>query len=344
MNLYLCSPASAQGRTIARLVNSYCPNICIIGLLLPGENPFYCKKISRFEYVNKLELSLISGRILPTGAESTKFFLERGDVFFGNILLKKDALKVFDKPWIIKQAEFSKVPVPQTWTEIEQIEKYPVFFKQRYEKGGGDRGVAYNYRDIPANGFESLMFQEYIDSPGTYGVSFIARNGKIIAVHTHYERESNPPAGGSAVFIENFHDTRLETYTANLLSQLNYSGWGLAEFKYCPKRNDYVFMEINAKFWASCALAFANEPTFAKLLFNIDKPNEKIHRILYMNRALRRGPCFLLKNIYYIKNSQFVLFPGILSSFIIGVLPLFMINMLRNIKNLLSTLYKNPVC
>src|SRR5690606_40910508 len=122
-------------------------------------------------------------------------------------------------------------------------------------------------------------------------------NGEIKVMYTHFEEASIPITGGSAVSIRSFTDSRLETHTKNIIKKINYSGWGLAEYKYCERRNDYVFMEINAKFWASCQLAFDNEPKFSALLLNIIKPAENNDRILFLNRFLRNVLLLFISNL-----------------------------------------------
>jgi len=130
-------------------------------------------------------------------------------------------------------------------------------------------------------------------------VGFIARDGNILCSFTHFEKESIPKAGGSAVIIEKCEEQKLVEYTRLIVKKLAYSGWGLAEYKYCDKRHDFVMMEINSKFWASCEFAFRNNPLFMKYLFGIDSKNENIHGMLYVDRAIERGFMFCLMNIKY---------------------------------------------
>lgn len=321
-DLYICSPASAQTRAIIRLIKQYRPDVRIHGVLFDTEQASRDPAIHRFVPVAELDGLGARNDILPTGAWSTEYLLERGDVRFGDVCLKREALKVFDKRWILAQAEACGIPYPHTWHAVEDIERYPIFFKQKFEQGGGTRGIARAHQDIPAAHTDALIYQEYIDSPGTYGVGFIAVDGKILVSHGHFEKESLPESGGSAVVLERFIDEKLMAHTEKILAQIAYTGWGLAEFKYCPLRDDYVFMEINAKFWASCELAFANEPGFAKLLFNIDKPAENIERMVFLNRYLRRGVKFSISNAKTLAAARVVVDPQILRAAALGLIPL----------------------
>ena len=48
-------------------------------------------------------------------------------------------------------------------------------------------------------------------------------------------------------------------------------------------------MEVNAKFWASIELAFMNNSTFLKELFDIDYTAPKIPSVIFMDRLTNYG-------------------------------------------------------
>lgn len=322
MIIYLCSPGSDQSQTLARLLRQYTQHR-IVGVLFEDETRFISRNIDEFVSYRDLDNLPGDGLILPTGARSTQFMLERGDVTCGSVVLTRDALRVFDKPWIIALAAACRVPTPITWLRVEDIGDYPAFFKELRERGGGRRGIARQPAEIPASGRDELIYQEYIDSPGTYGVGFIARRGEILTSHAHFEAISIPPSGGSAVALRSIADPRLDEYARRIIAQLGYSGWGLVEFKYCPKRDDYVFMEVNAKFWASLELALANQPLFAELLFGIETPEQAIVGMVFLNRYLQRGLLFAVRNLPLLlrPDTRLSVYPGLLKSFILGLVP-----------------------
>lgn len=291
----ILTPQSDQARVLLRLLSKYIEDVEIIAIAMSSKE--LPRSLGDYASVAEYEGHESTACFVPTGAVSTRFLLEKGDVIIGSIILTKTALRVFDKPWIIAHAAAIGIPVPATWRRLEDVKEFPLFYKQRIEQGGGVRGIAQCAADIPASNREQLIFQEFIDNQGTYGVGFLADKGRLLAVHTHFERESIPKEGGSAVIIERFNDDRLLKHTKRLIMSLNYSGWGLAEFKYCPRRDDYVFMEINAKFWASCEFAFVNEPAFLKFLFGIESKEQPINRMIFIDRAFQRGLWFMLKNI-----------------------------------------------
>lgn len=322
MNIYLCSPGSDQSQALARLLKRYTQHR-IIGVLFEDETPFISRNIETFMSFRELDKLPLEAMVLPTGAKSTQFLLEKGDVTCGSVVLTREALRVFDKPWMLAQATACQVPVPVTWLKAGEIQHYPTFFKEQRERGGGRRGIARQPTELPASGQDELIYQEYIDSPGTYGVGFIARQGEILTSHTHFEAISIPASGGSAVALRSITDPKLNEYTQRIISQLGYSGWGLVEFKYCPKRNDYVFMEVNAKFWASLELALANQPLFAELLFGIETPEKAIVGIVFLNRYLQRGILFAIRNLPLLlrPDTRLSIYPGLLKSFVLGLIP-----------------------
>lgn len=311
---YIFSPFSEQSYFIAAILKKYYPSAVLYGVLIPEEKSFFIKVPKNLRSILKIkDLSVLDegGCIIPTGAISTKYCLEKKNIFLGEIIHKSVNLRVFNKPWLLNEAMSCGVLIPETWDSIESIAKFPVFYKQKYETGGGIRGVAYKNEKIPNVDQDSLIFQEFIISKGTYGVSFLAHEGRMICQNTHFERESIPEDGGSAIIIESFEDERLLINTKKLLSHLNYSGWGVVEFKYCEKRKNYVLMEINAKFWASCEFAFVNEPIFLKKLFDIDSNETAVDSILFVDRAAKRGFIFFIKSIIgYRGKVRFCIYPN----------------------------------
>lgn len=309
--IYIFNPGLDQALAIARLLRRYYEGN-IIGVTLLDKEFYPCSRLyDSIIPASWVNLNAPDIRLIPTGALSTRYLLElRGDITLGQITLKRSALRVYDKLWIIRHAQRIGIPVPITWSQSEEIPGYPVFYKPAFEKGGGNRGIAYKAGDLPKNK-NGLIFQEVIQGKGTYGVAFLAEQGKLLAYEAHYEVESYPKPGGSAIIIERFYDQRLIEYSQRLLEALGYSGWGLIEFKYCPYREDYVFMEVNAKFWASCEFTFRNNPLFLKLLFDIDSKEKPIVRMFFVERAAARGLWFLV--VHFVKllgRSELCIYPG----------------------------------
>jgi len=236
--------------------------------------------------------SMVNGDlVIPTGAKSTYQEIARnGSLSLGNITFERSNLVVFDKPETLGIVSEIGVPTPETYYDIDEIPGYPVFYKQDFETGGGARGILWNKAGcerIPQDA--GLIYQEFIDSSPTYCVAFLARRGSMIASFIHKELLSHPHVGGSGVVVTTVDDPRLIEYSERILRRLNFSGWGLIEFKHCPKRDDYVFMEVNAKFWASIELAFMNNAAFLKELFGIEYTGPKWPDAIFMDRLAEYG-------------------------------------------------------
>lgn len=302
------SPGLDQARAIGRLLGQADHAPSLKGVLMPGEaKPLLRHPFDEIIALGDVDPPELPG-FIPTGSQATAFLLERGDVRLGEVTMSQEALCFYDKNWSIDAALAAGVPAPETWKTVADIEAFPVFFKSATE-GGGQRGIAYSLEDIPADSSD-LIFQEYIDSPGTYGVAIVAAEGTLRAKHTHYEVESYPKFGGSAIVIERIVDERLHNYAERLIRHTRFSGWGLVEFKYCPRRDDYVFMEVNAKFWASSEFAFRNEPQLAHLLFGAVPVEGPCRRMIFMHRAFQRGPGFLMKLPKIIQDGELRFVPG----------------------------------
>lgn len=323
--IYILQPCLDQAIAIARLLREGGYKGQLVALFLPSER--IRKEVltiySSHDVIENYNSLPDDGLIVPTGALSTQSLLQRQDLFLGEICMNRQALLCFDKIRFIRFCQKHGFPVPMTWETPGEIplNEFPVFYKQRHEKGAGIRGIEFRPSDIPREGIRDLIFQEYIRSRGTYGVGFLASEGQIITAHVHYEIESLPPEGGSAVIIEAVlqPDGRLLSLVEKLLVTLRYSGWGLAELKYDSRKKEYVFMEINAKFWASCELALRNEPSFLNLLFGVEVRKEYIKRAVFLNRALARGPLFVISHLSEFKRSRVICYPGLTRDFVYGL-------------------------
>lgn len=291
---YVLSPALDQAVFVASLLREHDPDVSVAGVFMP-EEPRTRVSSCFSAGMSWSEMSGVDrGRLIPTGNVSTRALLQTGDVTLGAVTLTRQALRFYDKQWALGEAQRAGVPVPHTWRSRREITAYPVFFKSRQE-GGGVRGVARRPAELPTDTENDLLYQEVILAPGTYGVAFVSTDGRLTAAHAHFERESYPRLGGSAVVIEDCHDRRLLEHAERLIGASRYSGWGLVEFKYCPARQDFAFMELNAKLWASCEFSFLQESEFARQLFGIEMRRQSITRMVFLHRAAALGPWALLR-------------------------------------------------
>ena len=305
--VYIFEPHLDQAIIIAKLFRIY-SNKKVFGVVTDDDYPSYNKKYYH-GFVQESDVPRNAGNMcIPTGAISTEYFLERGDIPLGDVYLSKNCIIANDKTLLLKKAVDAGIPIPKTWANSGDIpdNEYPVFYKQNKEavKDIHIRGIANKKDELPPNANSEVIFQEFIEAKGIFQVCYIASDGEILDYSVHYVSESIPKVGGSALFISKIENTKMLEYTRSLIKELNYSGWGQAEYIYCSNRDDYVFLEINAKFWASCDFAFRNNPEFTKLLFNLETKNENIKKLVYFDRAMARGRSFFIKNILIIMTSK----------------------------------------
>ena len=306
---------SSQVLSIAKYIKKY-SNYYVVGQIEKDTlfNNINCDKIIVDNYDN---VSLEDyDFVLPTGAKSTfKVFNKCGIIKYCNgIFFSSKNLICFDKPKMLELARDLNIPIPNTFYNKKEIDSFPIFYKENFESGGGLRGVAYSFKEIPNH--DKLLFQEYINTPFTYAVGFLSRNGELLTYFQHKEIMSYPLEGGSAVIAERYNNGKLLNYTARLIKALNYNGWGLVEFKYCNKRKDFVFMEINAKFWASIEFMLLNDPLFLKLLLNIDYNPVPTRKVLFINRLLHCNLLSIVKNWSHFKDSKIIKESSLIHSFI----------------------------
>lgn len=335
-NILILQPNSDQSQAIAKYLKKKSNDFFITGGFTEDVRtfrsiPFFDKliKISsdyKFEN-NNYDL------ILPTGANSTNSFLKKEkQIKIGKILFNQKNLFASDKISMLNVISELKIPIPKTYTDTKGIVEFPIFYKQKFETGGGLRGILKNRSDYELISHDkTIFFQEYIDSPHTFGVGFLARDGIMITSFIQKEIYSFPKEGGSGVILTTFYDKKLIDYTNKILKKLNYCGWGLAEFKYCSKRKDYVFMELNAKFWASLEFALLNNSDFFQELFDIHYNSKSVKCIVYFNRLAKYGFKNYLKLALSHKHCYKLNIWSSLKTLIIDAIPVTLINYLKHV-------------
>lgn len=292
-SVLLLDPHLDQAIALAKFFRRYAPDWKVYGGSEVGRRPYFAPDY----FVEIVECNFaditLSGQfdlVIPSGADSTyKRMSAAGDTVLGAVRFASRSLAAYDKARMLEAAAAAGVAVPETVYDHRAVNRFPVFYKDRREENRlfRNRGIALNaaaLARLPDR--DNLLFQEYIDSPGTYGVGFLARAGEMITHFAHLETVSLPKTGGAGVIVERIEDPCLIAAAARLLRYLTFDGWGLIEFKFCPRRRDYVFMELNAKFWQSLEFALCNQPQFFRLLFGIDYPAETVEKMVFARRYL----------------------------------------------------------
>lgn len=113
-----------------------------------------------------------------------------------------------------------------------------------------------------------VLIQKNFSGVGT-GVEFLACQGRILTAFQHI-RLHEKIGGGPSCYRQSISLLpALFTATKNLVSQLDYTGVGMAEFKYNTETKQWRFLEINGRFWGSLPLAVAAGADFPYYLFEL---------------------------------------------------------------------------
>lgn len=263
------------------------------------------------EYTNINDFDIV----IPTGGDSTFNYVSKNGSFkIGELEYSSNNLITFDKIKMLNLVKEVGVPIPETYTDRNKVTFFPFFYKSLREEGYTERGIIRNESDLKLLKSENVFFQEFIWSKGTYSVGFLADKGKVISSFIQKEILSYPYHGGSGIILEHINDPVLLDYTSRIVEKTEYSGWGLAEFKYSNRINDYVFMEVNAKFWASMKFAILNKPEILKLLFNIIVPAKPTKRAIYIDRLILSDFSEIKTGFPYIFKSKIVKSKSIIGS------------------------------
>jgi hypothetical protein len=225
--------------------------------------------------------------VIPGGATSMFNYINTyGSLKIGELTYTTDNLITYDKIQSIDLCKKIGVPVPNSYINKSDLDFFPVFYKSLREDGYNERGIIRTKEELDALTLKTVFFQEFINTKGTYAVGFLADKGEIITTFCQDERISYPYHGGYGVVLKEIKDERLIKHTTNIVKAINYSGWGLVEYKYCDIRKDYVFMEVNAKFWASIEFAFLRNSKFLEMLFGIKSTPQNISTVVYIDRMM----------------------------------------------------------
>lgn len=229
--------------------------------------------------------------IVPVNEQaSTPLEVHRSDFeqFDSIYLLNQQAYNVaFDKFESNKLARSLGIKLPKEKRVIGQSEtenilsefKFPVVLKPRVSFSLENLHIknyvykAYNPKELNSclklllkSG--DVLIQENFIGTGV-GIEFIANQGKLLYAFQH-ERVHEPLMGGGSSYRKSapLHPELLNA-TKKLLKALDYTGIGMVEFKVNFKTGDWIFLEINGRFWGSLPLAVSAGADFPYFLYQL---------------------------------------------------------------------------
>ncbi|AMV27710.1 Low molecular weight protein-tyrosine-phosphatase wzb [Gemmata sp. SH-PL17] len=118
------------------------------------------------------------------------------------------------------------------------------------------------------------------------GVEFLLNQGKPLLEFQHI-RLHEPLHGGGSYYRKGMAVTpHLREAALAILGQLKYTGVAMAEFKINLATGNWIFIEINGRFWGSLPLAIASGADFPLALFKLIVDQQTEH-----NTSYRTGLC-----------------------------------------------------
>lgn len=195
----------------------------------------------------------------------------------------------FDKAQTLKLAERLGIPIPKTFfvESHEDLEKYlheikePLIVKPRnsciWVDGKGIRGkTEYASTTIGAHRLaEEIqaktniwpLLQERLTGE-EFGIFGLWQEGEWRVKFAHRRLRSLDPAGGASCLRQSIEMPQdMAEYASKLMSELNWTGPAMVEFKLDQPGGQPRLMEINGRFWGSLALGVASGIDFPYLAY-----------------------------------------------------------------------------
>lgn len=193
------------------------------------------------------------------------------------------AFRLFQDKWKTHQlCEDVVVPHCQVWPAQGIIEdsipdaSYPLYLKPRSSADMKNlRGKQVVQQIMNADHLSATL--EALHKPEDYfleqefqgigvGISVLAQQGKLVQAFQH-QRLSEGTSGGSSVRISTpCHPGMLGAVEA-LTAASALEGVAMFEFRFQPETDQFVLLEVNARFWGSLPLAIASGVNFPALLW-----------------------------------------------------------------------------
>lgn len=146
---------------------------------------------------------------------------------------------------------------------------------------------------------DQCLVEQFFEGTGM-GVSVFSWKGKVRAAFAH-KRVSEPEHGGGSSYRKAcLLPPDMLDACQKICIHLNYSGVAMFEFKYNSSSNEWILIEINARFWGSLPLAIFAGVDFPKILATYLLTNEKSYKLTYNLKAHARS---LTSDLYDIKAS-----------------------------------------
>lgn len=189
---------------------------------------------------------------------------------------------VQDRYELLNRARSVGAPIPRTelLTEWPRTEETTVV-KSRYAITESENGTQYSNVRVVSPGEDPAveqtcdemghvpLAQEYIPGDVECGFFALCDSGTPVVTFQHKRIRSYSYNGGASVFRKSTRIPELAELGSQLLSDLDWHGPAMVEFKYDPRDETYKLMEINPRFWGSLALPVAAGVDFPSLYYRL---------------------------------------------------------------------------
>ena len=193
-----------------------------------------------------------------------------------------------DKIKSYELAKSNNIPVPKSIiitqkSDISKILsnfKFPIILKPRLSVTSNDlenkhfvrkvytKDELTNHINYILEDKVEIQVQENFNGKGV-GIEVLVDNGEILVVFQHI-RVHEPLMGGGSTYRKSAapHPELLEA-TRKLMKSLNYTGVAMVEFKVNFDSGQWIFVEINGRFWGSLPLAVSSGVDFPYYLYQL---------------------------------------------------------------------------
>lgn len=196
--------------------------------------------------------------LLPTHDESQVIMRHRQEFPDKLIIPYMDAeilVNLSDKAWATDKAAECGVPVPKTYAEWKDVEKYPCVFKTVI---GNSAKTVFFPKD--ATELEKLvkdfsgdktLIEEWIGGTD-YSVDCVRWDG-FFKASTYHALVTKTDGGGTTTQREIVSAPELEKYAQMLLEHVDFKGVCGMDFRYDPEEGQIAFIEVNVRFTGGLA-------------------------------------------------------------------------------------------
>lgn len=168
----------------------------------------------------------------------------------GSVEEAERALEAFGLPLVLK-------PVSSFTLDRLDRKRHVVKVFRAEELPGAVRGLL-------AGG--PVVAQKHVNGVG-YGIEILADKGGILAAFQHRRVHEPLHGGGSSYRVSEPLDPEFLEATSRLLEAVGYSGVAMVEYKRDRRSGEWIFVEINGRFWGSLPLAVAAGVDFPFYLY-----------------------------------------------------------------------------